>query len=153
MAFPDRSQIIFVGLACVLVTLVLQGLTLSPLVAWLQVGGDSAVAQEAAALRTKAITAALGALRADDARVTPLVRQAAIEQYEAEASLREAMARVGEAGTDTQDLTEELQRALDFAAEVERGVVLTARQAGDVSAEAADLVLDEVEIRAIRDLG
>ena len=153
-SFPDRNEIIFVALVCVLVTLVLQGLTLSPLVSWLRVGRDTNFGDEVAELKSKATAAALMALRGDQTGLSDPIRAAAISQYEAYLTVREALQDVRAQAGDSEHYTEsDLRSALDYAAEVEREVILRARRTGDFSAAAADQVLDEVEARSLRDLG
>ncbi len=151
--FPDRAQIVFVALVCVLVTLVVQGLTLAPLVKALGVGGGAATAQDVAALRRRAAAAALRAVEgtAADPEVPEAVRRAVMLQYRgylaAQEALGEARAPMGEA-----DYSADLDRLLRRASEVEREVVLRARRRGEVSPEVADEVLHDVETRAVRDL-
>ena len=82
-AFPHRAEIVLVALVCVLVTLVVQGLTLSPLVRWLGVGSEVDDGAAVAELRTRAAAAALEDLRAPgDAAVPDDVRRAVVLQYE-----------------------------------------------------------------------
>ncbi|MGN6610875.1 MAG: Na+/H+ antiporter [Angustibacter sp.] len=61
--FPQRAEIVFVALTCVLVTLVVQGLSLSPLVRALDVGADADTEAAARELRRRAIAAALQVVR------------------------------------------------------------------------------------------
>ncbi|NKY38070.1 Na+/H+ antiporter [Cellulomonas septica] len=151
--FPDRHTIVFVGLVAVLATLVVQGLTLAPLVTWLRVGTEADVAAEARALRRRATDAALTALRDGSlsADVPDAARRAVTVQYEgylaAQDALVDARAAVPDGSRDENTLDDLLRRA----AEVERDLVVDARSAGDVSPEAADEVLDDIESRAVRD--
>ncbi len=62
-AFPGRGEIVFVALTTVLVTLVVQGLTLAPLVTALSVGSESDDRREVAELRRRATEAALEVAR------------------------------------------------------------------------------------------
>ena len=150
--FPDRAQILFVALTCVLVTLVLQGLTLVPLVKALHVGGEVASAQDVARLRRHAIAAALDTVAATVAEqdVAEPVRRAVTLQYRGYLAAHEAL---GEARAPESDYSEELDQLLRRASEAEREVVLRARREGAVSPEVADEVLHDVETRALRDLG
>lgn len=50
------------------------------------------------------------------------------------------------------DYSRDLELLLRRASEIERDVVVQARRRGDVSAEAADIVLQDVEARSVRDL-
>ena len=156
-SFPSRRTVVFVGLASVLATLVVQGLTLAPLVRWLGVGSDVDVAQEARALRRRATAAALDALRDHLTDGVPeRVRVAVTLQYEGYLAAQDAVG-AARSGAADDDLDGGDDRAVDNllrqASEVEREVVLQARRRGEVSAEAADEVLDDVESRSVRDTG
>ena len=152
--FPARHTVIFVGLVTVLATLVLQGLTLAPLVRRLGVGGVSHVNREVARLRRKAFEAALERLRENDGEVSTRVREAVVLQYEGYLASHDALyaARHGARGVD--DDTGDERAVADLlrtAAEVEREVAIEARRTGRVSPEAADELLSEIESRAVRD--
>jgi CPA1 family monovalent cation:H+ antiporter len=153
--FPNRSEIAFVGLVTVLVTLVLQGLTLAPLVTRLGVGSEGDTAHDVALLRRRAAEAALEEVRnsAGAGDVPDPVHRAATAQYEGYLAAQAALtaARAGD-GDESQDYTQELERVLRRATEVERNVVLDARRRGAVSADVADEVLQDVEARAVREL-
>jgi Na+/H+ antiporter len=156
-SFPSRRTVVFVGLVSVLATLVVQGLTLAPLVRRLGVGSDVDVAQEARALRRRATAAALDALRDDLTDGVPeRVRVAVTLQYEGYLSAQDAVG-TARSGADDDDLDHGDDREVDDllrqASEIEREVVIEARRRGEVSAEAADEVLDDVESRAVRDTG
>lgn len=155
--FPYRHTIVFVGLVSVLVTLVLQGLTLAPLVTWLRVGTEVDVDAEARTLRRRATATALDAIREGDLAdgAPDRVRHAVTLQYEGYLAAQDAIvgARTGgEAEQDDGD-DEAVDALLRRAAEVERDLVVAARAHGEVSAEAADEVLDDIESRAVRDSG
>ncbi len=155
-SFPERHLIVFVGLSAVLATLVAQGLTLAPLVRRLGVGSDVDVAGEARRLRRRATAEALEMLRSETEDVPDRVREAVVMQYRGYLSAQDALvtARHG-ADDDDQDAGDEkaVDDLLRRAAEVEREVVIAARRRGEVSPEAADEVLDDVESRAVRDSG
>lgn len=155
--FVDRPQIVVVGLGCVLITLVLQGLTLSPLVKALGVGEDADIAREVVRLRRRAAQAALDAVRdgsPDDEGLDP-VHRAVMLQYEGYLAAQEALHTAR--GSDAEPAASaaqsaELARVLREASEVERALVVSARNRGEVSSEVADAVLTDVEARAVRDL-
>ena len=161
--FPARRTLVLVALVAVLVTLVVQGLTLAPLVRRLDVGTDVDVEAEERRLRRRATAAALDAVRGglgDD--VPARVRSAVTLQYEGYLAAQDAL---GEARTGTGPATAEngaepdhgderaVEELLQGAAEVERDLVIEARRRGEVSAEAADNVLDDIESRSARDSG
>jgi CPA1 family monovalent cation:H+ antiporter len=61
-AFPQRDLIVLTAFAVVLATLVVQGLTLAPLVRVLKLDGDDGLATELADIRTELASTALTAL-------------------------------------------------------------------------------------------
>ncbi|MGV8965008.1 MAG: Na+/H+ antiporter [Cellulomonas sp.] len=152
--FPQRTEIVFIGLATVLVTLVVQGLTLAPLVKFLKVGSEVDVGGEVADLRRRAAAAALDAIRTGDPDhdVPEAVRAAVALQYEGYLAAQDALGSARTVDADGADTALELELLLRRASEVERAVVVQARRHGEVSAEAADTVLQDVEARAVRDL-
>ena len=102
-ARPSRTvrDIVLVALFCVLVTLVVQGLTLSPLVRALGVGSAADDGSAVAELRARAAQAVLQDLRSvDDASVPEGVRRAVLLQYESYARAQQALsdARRGDRG-------------------------------------------------------
>jgi monovalent cation/hydrogen antiporter len=150
--FPHRSEIVLVALSCVLVTLVLQGLTLSPLVRALGVGSAADDGSAVAELRARAAQAVLQDLRSvDDDSVPEGVRRAVLLQYESYARSQQALSDARR-GAEGQAAPEQLELLLERASEVERSVVLQARRSGEVSSETADEVLRDIEARAVRDL-
>ena len=152
-----REPVILVGLICVLVTLVAQGLTLTPLVRGLGVGSDSDERGEIAHLRREAMQAAADAIRAGDhvdgAAVPEQVRQAVLAQYEGrlhgQQLIEDVMSgcRVPE---EAEGIEDSLRRTLQRGNDVERDVVLRARTSGAVTPSAADAVLHDIETRAAR---
>ncbi len=94
--FPARDEIVFVALVCVLATLVVQGLTLAPLVLALKVGSEVDPAREVAELRRRATAAALDAVRVPDPDdlVPDAVRRAVVLQYEGYLAAQDALSKV-----------------------------------------------------------
>ncbi|MFY0408576.1 cation:proton antiporter [Solicola sp. PLA-1-18] len=153
-AFPGRDQIVVVALVVVLVTLVLQGLTLAPLTSRLGVTRPDDDVREVAELRRRAAQAALDHLRGpglDGVRVE--VAQAATLQYEGYLSAQQAIAYARTPTDEGTDMREELGQVLRGATGVERSMVLAARRRGTVSPASADDVLRDIEGRALRDFG
>ena len=74
-AFPFRDLIILTAFAVVLGTLVIQGLTLGPLVRAFQLRDDDPVAREVHSARDRALGAALAILDGLDSEMARLVRQ------------------------------------------------------------------------------
>ncbi len=155
--FPFRDSIVLIALMTVLVTLVLQGLTLAPLVRWTGVGIPSNAHKEVAELRIRAAKAALEVVRTSAAEggVPDPVHRAAALRYKgylaAQGALADALGRGDDESID-EDYADALDALLRKASEAERDVVLRARRHGEVSVEAADEVLADVEARALREL-
>lgn len=149
---PDRDQIVVVALAVVLVTLVLQGLTLAPLTRRLGVGRDDDDEVEVTELRQRAAKAALDHLRQDDPSGSfEEVSRAATLQYEGYLAAQEAMAEARAQGDLDGAGREQLRGVLGQATNVERALVLEAQRLGEVSPASADEVLRDIESRALRD--
>ena len=163
-----REQVVLVALICVLATLVVQGLTLTPLVQRLGVGSDTDESAEITGLQLDALQAALKSLRKDAAGGSDPACEAAVAQYEGRLRAHELLNDVIRAASPSPDpsaTVTELEAAEDDAAteaaarlrlalqrgnDIEREVVLRARTLGKVSPAAADEVLDDIESRAVR---
>jgi CPA1 family monovalent cation:H+ antiporter len=152
-AFPHRQAIVFVALVCVLVTLVVQGLTVSPLVGVLGVGGEQPNHRELLELRRRASETALAVIRDDAGDVAEEVRQAATQQWEGYIAAQTALAETRAANLEDGDAAEQLGELMARATAAERDLVLAARRRGEVSAGTADEVLRDIETRALRDFG
>ncbi len=148
-AFPAREEIVLVSLLVVLVTLVLQGLTLTPLVRKLGVATESDVGTDVRRLQVEVTTAALELVRrADD--VPEDVRETVARQYEARLRYRRDVEDLVDGRPEDEATGTALREMLARASGAERQAVLEARQRGDVSPAAADEVLFDVEARALR---
>jgi monovalent cation/hydrogen antiporter len=151
-AFPDRRLLVVAALVCVLVTLVVQGLTLAPLTSRLGVSSTEDEATEVTELRTRAAGAALDFIRdRASSGTTEEVRHAATLQYEGYLEAQQAMHEARMLEVEDGSPAEELGRLLRRASDVERTLVLDQRRRGEVSAAAADEVLRDIEARALRD--
>lgn len=157
-----REAVVLVALGCVLVTLVAQGLTLTPLVRRLRVGSDGDERSEVARLRRQAADAAVRALRAESGPEPDPAYRAVILEYEGRLRAHDLLAetfrthtgdgdgdRAG-AGPDrgTAGLQQQLARVFQRGSAVERNLVLQARASGEVVPAAADQVLHDIEVRA-----
>jgi monovalent cation/hydrogen antiporter len=148
-AFPDREEVVLVALLVVLVTLVLQGLTLAPLIRRLGVATQGDPRADVRRLQRMVTEVALEEVRrADD--VPDEVRAAVLHQYESRLAYRGQVQDLvdGTAGGD--HAGEQLRALLSRATEAEREAVLDARHTGRVSPAAADDVMFDVEARALR---
>jgi CPA1 family monovalent cation:H+ antiporter len=121
-AFPHRDLILFTSFAVVLCTLVVQGMTLRPLMTHLQLEDDGEVEREVRLARVETLRAALAAsAECPGAETADLVRR----RYEL--LLRRAEAEL--AGSDAaDDDTRTLWRALAADAEVVRAATTAERQ-------------------------
>jgi len=83
--FPQRSVTIFFTFCVIFITIVLQGLTLGPLIEWLGVTETSKSRRRETGLRIRALQAGIARLREEEARrKTPLEREVvdrALEEY------------------------------------------------------------------------
>ena len=162
-AFPAREEIVVVALVVVLATLVVQGLTLAPLISRLGVAGSDDPAVAARDLAARAAQAALdrivrpgrGSTGADGEDVDDApeeLRAMVVDQYRARLGVGARAVAAIEA--DEGDTTEGHLRRLVFqATEAEREVVLAARASGEVSPGVADAALLDIESRALRQGG
>ncbi len=153
----DRDELVVVALVCVMLTLIVQGVTLTPLTRLLKVGNESDPGPEIVALRRRAAEAGLDHLRARQAEVgaqdTDPVREAAMQQYDGYLAFQRAMEQGAPSrhGGDEAADTERLRSLLGEAGDVERQLVLDERRSGVVSSATADEVLRDIESRALRD--
>ena len=147
--FPAREEVVLVALLVVLVTLVLQGLTLAPLIRRLGVASEADVQADVRRLHREVAEAALDHLRRVD-DVDAAVRAAVVQQYESRLGYRRQVDGLvaGDIGGD--QAGSQLRDLLAQATEAEREAVLQARRRGDVSPAAADDVMFDVEARALR---
>ncbi|MEO5653850.1 MAG: Na+/H+ antiporter [Marmoricola sp.] len=153
-AFPQRDNLVIAALGCVLVTLVVQGLTLAPLTNRLGVASSEGGRREVADLRRRAAEAALGFVREETGpETTEEVRTAACRQYDGYLAAQEAIEEARALDGGERDPGAELAHLLGRASDVERDLVLRARRTGEVSAASADEVLRDIEGRALRDFG
>ncbi|HEX2857283.1 MAG TPA: Na+/H+ antiporter [Propionibacteriaceae bacterium] len=156
-AFPKRAEIVFVGLACVLATLVVQGLSLAPLVRALKVGSDADTSQKVVDLRWRATATALDQIRSwntepgSDEHVSEPIRDAVVRLYQGYLASQESLGAARTANGEQDEHSGELELMLRRASEIERDVVVRARRRGEVSSEVADAVLHDVETRSVRE--
>ncbi|OCC02667.1 Na+/H+ antiporter [Labrys sp. WJW] len=92
--FPYRDLILFTAFCVVFGTLVLQGLTLKPLIRWMNLRDGDPVGQEVKWARTEAYRAAIEAIKDDDSKHARLL----CKEYGAVVELSEASPLQGEIG-------------------------------------------------------
>ena len=78
--FPHRDLIVFTAFIVVLGTLVIQGMTLKPLLHWLHLQDDDPVGRELRAARDRALAAGLATFAADQSAIANGVRQELMAQ-------------------------------------------------------------------------
>jgi monovalent cation/hydrogen antiporter len=137
--FPYRDLILFTAFCVVLVTLVIQGMTVSPLMRVLKLRDDGSVEHEVQIARTETARAALDAVdRAGSAEhIGPLVRH----RYEARLRRAETGRREVPEGDGGSDFPSVLRRA--HAAE--RRTLSDLRSAGVIGDDAFHLVEEELD--------
>jgi CPA1 family monovalent cation:H+ antiporter len=101
--FPERGLIVFITFSAILGTLVLQGLSLSPLIRWLEIVDDRSLEEEERQARLKANQAALARL-AEIARSRP-VDEGVHTRLRAEYEDRVQQLAAHDEGTDHQKLS------------------------------------------------
>jgi CPA1 family monovalent cation:H+ antiporter len=139
-AFPYRDLIVFVAFCVVLGTLVIQGLTLRPLLIKLNLQDDDPVGREVARARVTAYKAAMASLDGDSSP------HAAAFRFELEAALAQADGDgIPEGAEDAGD------RLRLRAVEAARRAVLEMRSGGEIGDDAfhrLEAELDRVELSA-----
>ena len=135
-AFPYRDLIVLTAFSVVLGTLVIQGLTLKPLLRALDLHDDDPVGRELSAARERALRAALASFAGQPSPVEELVRQefAALLTHER---------REDESGAPAKRSPEsEIRRA---ALEAARRAVLAMRANDEIGDDAFHLIEEELD--------
>jgi CPA1 family monovalent cation:H+ antiporter len=148
--FPYRAEIIVLAFAVILSTLVLQGLTLSPLIRRLRLGHDDTLEAEETLARETAIRAALA--RLDQVARAPWARRDQVERLRALYAQRlarwsplrqsaEPAARQAQAG---------YRRLRHATLDAERQAVVALRDDGVISDEVLHRLEQELDVEAMR---
>jgi Na+/H+ antiporter len=137
--FPHRDLIFFTAFAVVLVTLVVQGMTLRPLIAWLDVHDEGTVERETQLARVETLRAALDAVRGcEGGETAELLRR----RYELR--LRRAQANNTPDESDAEDA--EIVR---LATAAERRRLIELRDNGTIGDTAFQQVEKELDLREL----
>ena len=138
-AFPYRDLIVLTAFAVVIGTLVLQGLTLKPLVRALRLEDDDPVGREVEAARERALGAALSTIEGDDSPAAEAIR------HEFAAHLKRGSANAERSGVAGWTHEQIHQRAVDAA---RRAVIdmRTRDNIGDDAFHRLEEELDRVEM-------
>jgi CPA1 family monovalent cation:H+ antiporter len=132
--FPARNVTIFFTFCVIFVTLVLQGLTLGPLIEWLGVTESSRGSRREAGLRIRALEAGIERLEEEESRrKAPLEREVVdriLEEYRQRINVLRGKAVDGESEEAKES---RLDRALQKEAlAAERRTILAMRHAGEI---------------------
>jgi CPA1 family monovalent cation:H+ antiporter len=148
--FPYRAEIILITFIVIFVTLVLQGLSLPPLIRWLQLKADRTLEQEERRAREHAAAAALVRLNELAAESWPSPEQ--IEQLRADYTRRiERHAWPGRGDSnEAAKATEALRRLRQEALTAERWAVIELRDKGVISDHVLQSLEHELDVEALR---
>jgi CPA1 family monovalent cation:H+ antiporter len=138
-AFPYRDLIVFCAFAVVLVTLVLQGMTLRPLMAWIGLEDDGSVDREVRLARVETARAALKALNGpgDSAALDTLRRE-----YQARMRLGAQEPTDRGSAPDDRSLAEAIRRAVA----AQREALLALRAHSVIGDDAFHLAEEEIDL-------
>jgi len=131
--FPGRDPIVLAAFAVVLGTLVLQGMTLKPLLRWLAFDPDTTVDREVAQARVAIMQAALNVLSGKTSSAAAAVR----EQYAAQRT-------IAENPEDAQAATE-YDRLRLYAIKSQRDALEELRRNGTIGDEAYHRLEEEID--------
>jgi len=150
-AFPQRDLIIFLTFAVIFGTLVLQGLTLGPLIRWLGISDDGADEQEEVRARLVATRAALeqlDVLAAEDwTRDDTVERMRALYEYRSRRFGAQA-GKVEDDGYEDRALT--YQRMVQSVLVAQRESLVQLRDEGLISNEVMNRVVREFDLEESR---
>jgi len=148
--FPSRDPIIVITFEVILATLVVQGLTLSPLIRRLRLGNDTALELEEAHARQEAARAALA--RLDDLAQAPEVSPGAIERMRTLYTQRVQRASSIDPGVSAGSARAQaaLRRLQHETLSAERRALIALRDEGVISDDVLQRLEQELDIEAIR---
>jgi CPA1 family monovalent cation:H+ antiporter len=149
--FPMRDLIVFLTFSVIVATLLLQGLTLPPLIRWLDVHDDQEVRSEAKA-RLKAAKAAVA--RVEELRDEPWTRDDTMDRlrqmYEYRTRRFSARFREPEDGEDYEARANQYQRALREVLQAQREAIVRMRDDGVISSETMHRIERDLDLEDSR---
>jgi CPA1 family monovalent cation:H+ antiporter len=149
--FPMRDLIVFLTFSVIVATLLLQGLTLPPLIRWLDVHDDQEVRSEAKA-RLKAAKAAVA--RVEELRDEPWTRDDTMDRlrqmYEYRTRRFSARFREPEDGEDYEARADQYQRALREVLQAQREAIVRMRDDGVISSETMHRIERDLDLEDSR---
>ena len=134
--FPYRGLIVLTAAAVVLGTLVIQGLTLKPLLRWLDLHDDDPVGREEKIAYAGALEAALAAVGDDQSMTAQMVRKKLRAQFEADAG----------AGDDASAQRNALTAQYGAALRAARQAVLNMRAADEIGDDAFHRIEERLDL-------
>jgi CPA1 family monovalent cation:H+ antiporter len=148
--FPYRDEIILVTFAVILATLVVQGLTLTPLIRFFRLGEDRTLELEEARAREDAAQAAIA--RLDELAATPWARREDVDRLRAVYTQRIRRASPIELGADTGAARARaaFRRLRHETLSSERRVLIALRDQGVISDEVLHRLEQELDVEAMR---
>ena len=147
--FPYRGEIILITFMVILATLVLQGLSLPPLIRVLDLGEDSSLEHEERHARERAATAALARLEELLTEDWPVADH--VDQLRVHYDRRRQ--RYGNVGSDTectQEVAEAFRRLRHETLTAERLALIDLRNEGVISDEILHRLENELDVEALR---
>jgi len=148
--FPYRDEIILVTFAVILATLVLQGLTLTPMIRFLELGEDRTLELEEARAREDAARAAL--TRLDELAGAPWARREDVDRLRTVYTQRVRRSSPIELGADSTATRAQaaFRRLRHDILSTERRVVIALRNQGVISDEILLRLEQELDVEAMR---
>jgi monovalent cation/hydrogen antiporter len=151
---PNRSEIIFITLCVIVVTLLFHGVTLAPLIAWLGVSETDARQAQEIAIRLKALGEGLRYLRSIEGTLqTPGEMEAAgrlLAEYERRIAHFQGHLEDGEDLRDAQD-ERESDRRLELAAlDAERQEIARLRRNGEIPDDVYQGIEYDLDLAGLR---
>jgi CPA1 family monovalent cation:H+ antiporter len=151
-AFPDRAVVIFIAYITIAATLVIPGLTLSPLIRRLGLGEEEAVAREEARARVQLAHSALR--RIEDLATSEQLPEALLDQlrfrYEQRISRLEPDTGGRAADDDAAHAAQRLRELRHELIAVERRRLTDLRRRGEISAETQRRIEHELDLEESR---
>ena len=148
--FPARDEIVVLTFAVILATLVLQGLTLGPLIRWLRLGDDGTLEAEEVHARQEAARAALA--RLDDLAQGPAASREDIRQMQTLYTQRVQRASSIDPGAGAESARAQAarRRLRHETLSAERRALIALRDQGVISDDVLHRLEQELDIEAIR---
>jgi len=149
--FPGRDLILFLTFVVILATLVLQGLSLPPLIRALGVTGDDIIEREETSARLKANQAALA--RLDEMALSQTISNNLIERLrtEYEDRIQQLEATIGDNGQFSRGLfSSDYERISREALKVERATILQLRNERAINDEVLRRIQRDIDLAEAR---